>query len=93
MVEQKDELFQRLRDILLEKEHRDHQQLSQTVNELHQDINTRQRLEVKVDPIVDDKISYLKKNFPEIFGPAIARAVSVQIRESQDMMIDALYQS
>ncbi len=91
MVEQKDELFQRLRDILLEKEHRDHQQLSQTVNELHQDINTRQRLEVKVDPIVDDKISYLKKNFPEIFGPAIARAVSVQIRESQDMMIDALY--
>ncbi len=85
------ELFQQLRDILFEEEQREHKQLSQVVHELHEDFNTRQRLEVKVEPIVDDKLAYLKDHFPELFGPAIAEAVSVQIRESQDMMIDALY--
>ena len=85
------ELFQQLRELLFEDEQREHEQLAQVVQELHEDINTRQRLETKVDPIVEDKLTYLKEHFPELFGPAIARAVSVQIRESQDMMIDALY--
>ena len=58
---------------------------------MHEDINTRKRLETRVEPIVEDKLAYLKEHFPELFGPAIAKAVSVQIRESQDMMIDALY--
>ena len=84
-------MFQQLRDILFEEEQREHEQLSQVVQELHEDINTRQRLEVKVEPIVEDKLTYLKEHFPELFGPAIAKAISVQIRESQDTMIDALY--
>lgn len=85
------ELFQQLRDLLFEEEQREHQQLAQVVQELHEDINTRQRLETKVDPIVEDKLTYLKEHFPELFGPAIAEAVSIQIRESQDMMVEALY--
>lgn len=90
-MEERRELFQQLRDILFEEEQREHEQLSQVVHELHEDINTRRRLETKVEPIVEDKLTYLKEHFPELFGPAIAQAVSVQIRESQDMMIDALY--
>lgn len=90
-MEERRELFQQLRDILFEEEQREHEQLSQVVQELHEDINTRRRLETKVEPIVEDKLTYLKEHFPELFGPAIAQAVSVQIRESQDMMIDALY--
>lgn len=85
------ELFQQLRSILFEEEQREHEQLSQVVQELHEDINTRRRLETKVEPIVEDKLTYLKEHFPELFGPAIAKAISVQIRESQDTMIDALY--
>ena len=85
------ELFQQLRDILFEEEIKEHEQLAQAVQELHEDINTRQRLEVKVDPIVEDKLTYLKEHFPELFGPAIAETIAVQVRESQDTIIDALY--
>ena len=61
------------------------------VQELHEDINTRKRLETKVEPIVEDKFTYLKEHFPELFGPAIAEAINVQVRESQNSIIDALY--
>ena len=90
-MEEQRELFQQLREILFEEEQREHKQLSQVVQELHEDINTRQRLETKVDPIVEDKFTYLKEHFPELFGPAIAEAITVQIRESQDTIIEALY--
>ena len=91
MKTEEGELFQQLRDLLFEEEQREHKQLAQVVQELHEDINTRQRLETKVDPIVEDKFAYLKEHFPELFGPAIADAISIQIRESQDTMIEALY--
>ena len=90
-MEEQRELFQQLRSILFEDEQREHNQLSQVVHELHEDINTRKRLETKVEPIVEDKFTYLKEHFPELFGPAIAEAITVQIRESQDTIIDALY--
>ncbi len=91
MKTEEGELFQQLRDLLFEEEQREHEQLAQVVHELHEDINTRQRLETKVDPIVEDKFAYLKEHFPELFGPDIADAIAIQIRESQDAMVEALY--
>ena len=83
--------FEQLRKLLLEEEQRDHQQLSRQVVELREDINTRHRLQKKVDPIIDDKLSYVREHFPELFGPALTQAIKRQIRESRDEVIDALY--
>jgi hypothetical protein len=85
------ELFRKLRDILFEDEIKEHNQLAQAVQELHEDINTRQRLQTKVEPIVEDKLTYLKEHFPELFGPVIAEALAVQIKDSKEAIIDALY--
>ena len=90
-MDEQRELFQQLRDILFEEEQREQEQLSQVVRELHEDINTRERLETKVEPIVEDKFAYMKEHFPELFGPAIAEAIAVQVRESRHTIIDALY--
>ncbi|MEM9833988.1 MAG: hypothetical protein AAF944_25375 [Bacteroidota bacterium] len=83
--------FEQLRKLLLEDEQRDHEQLSRQVIELSEDINTRQRLQQKVDPIIDDKLSYVREHFPELFGPVLTRAIKRQIRESRNEVIDALY--
>lgn len=83
--------FDRLRSLLLEDEQKEQQQLSEQVVELREDINTRQRLQQKVDPIIDDKLDYLRDHFPELFGSAITHTIKKQIRESRDEVIDALY--
>ncbi|WKN44759.1 hypothetical protein [Tunicatimonas pelagia] len=83
--------FEHLRKLLLEDEQREHKQLTQQVVELREDINTRQRLQQKVDPIIDDKLTYLREHFPELFGSVLTRAIKRQIQESRGEVIDALY--
>jgi hypothetical protein len=45
----------------------------------------------KVDPFVDAKIEDLRENFPAYFGDTITETIKVQIRESQDEVVEALY--
>nr|WKN38443.1 hypothetical protein K4G66_06975 [Tunicatimonas sp. TK19036] len=83
--------FDRLRSLLLEDDQKEHKQLVQQVVELRDDINTRQKLQQKVDPIIDEKLSYVREHFPELFGSALTQAIKQQIRDSRDEVIDALY--
>lgn len=83
--------FEYLRELLLGDDQKDRKQLEQQVVELREDFNTRQRLQQKIDPIIEDKLDYMRQHFPEMFGPALTLAIKHQIRESQDEMIDALY--
>ncbi|MEM9672542.1 MAG: hypothetical protein AAF992_08100 [Bacteroidota bacterium] len=83
--------FEQLRKLLLEDEQKEQKQLAQQVVELHDDINTRQRLQQKVDPIIDDKLNYLREHFPELFGSVLTQTIKRQIRESRGEVIDALY--
>ena len=83
--------FEYLRELLLGDDHKDREQLEKQVVELREDFNTRQRLQQKIDPIIEDKLDYMRKHFPEMFGPALTLAIKQQIRESQDEVIDALY--
>jgi hypothetical protein len=83
--------FEQLRKLLLEDEQKEQQQLAQQVVELRDDINTRHRLQQKVDPIIDEKLDYLRNHFPELFGSALTSAIKRQIRESRDEVVDALY--
>lgn len=83
--------FDRLRSLLLEDDQEEHKLLVRQVVELREDINTRQRLQQKVDPIIDEKLNYVREHFPELYGPALTQAIKKQIRDSRDEVIDALY--
>lgn len=83
-VDNKDNRFELLKELLLFDDRKDFKALKQEILE-------REKLKVKVDPIVDDKIVDLKTNFTEHFGDKITESIKVQIKESQDEVVEALY--
>lgn len=84
-------MLQQLRKILLEEEEVKQKVLVQKVEQLNTEFNSKETLASKVEPIIEDKLSYLRRNFPELYGPAITEAIRIQIREAKDEVVDALY--
>ena len=83
--------FDKLREILLEKDWEEREEFAQKLNDLDDQLNSRNRLEEKIQPILDTERDNLKYKFPELFGPQITESISKQIRESQDEVVEALY--
>lgn len=83
--------FDKLREILLEKDWEERDQLAQKLTDLDNQLNTRNRLEAKLKPILDDEREGLRNNFPRLFGPQITESIKKQIKESQDEVVEALY--
>ena len=83
--------FDKLREILLEKDWEEREELAQKLVDLDDQLNSRNRLEEKIQPIFDDERKNLRDKFPELFGPQITATISKQIRESQDEVVEALY--
>ncbi|MEO9571627.1 MAG: cell envelope biogenesis protein OmpA [Polaribacter sp.] len=80
----KDNRFELLRDLLLADDR-------EKFDSLSQEIILREKLSKSVDPLIDEKILDLRKNFPEYFGDTITETIKVQIRDSQDEVVEALY--
>lgn len=76
--------FELLRELLLEDDRKKFTALSE-------EIILREKLSKRVEPLVDEKIEDLRKNFPEYFGDTITQTIKIQIRDSQDEVVDALY--
>ena len=83
-VDNKDNRFELLKELLLAEDRKDFKLLQEEILE-------RQKFKLKVDPVIDEKIEDLKLNFPEYFGDNITESIKVQIRESQDEVVEALY--
>jgi hemerythrin len=83
--------FNQLRKILLEQDEEERQELAQKLNDLDDQLNSREKLEVKLEPILKDQEVHLKKNFSHLFGPQITESISKQIKDSQDEVVEALY--
>ena len=83
-VNNKDNRFELLKELLLADDRKD-------FNVLREEFLEREKFRLKVDPVVDEKIKDLKNNFPEYFGDTITETIKVQIRESQDEVVEALY--
>lgn len=83
--------FDKLREILLEKDWEERDEFAQKLSDLDDQLNSRNRLEEKLQPILDDERENLRHRFPELFGPQITESISKQIRESQDEVVEALY--
>ena len=83
--------FKQLRKILLEQDWEERQELAQKLHDLHDQLNSRERLETKVNPILQDQESRFQNNFPKLFGPQITETIKTQIKDSQDEVVEALY--
>jgi len=57
---------------------------------ISEEINDEARLEQKVQPILEKRIAELQADFPDQFGPVITEALKVQIKESQEEVIEVL---
>lgn len=80
----KDNRFELLRELLLEDDRERFTALSEEIIE-------KEKLSKRVLPLIDDKIEDLRANFPEYFGDTITQTLKVQIRDSQDEVVEALY--
>ncbi|QTD38061.1 cell envelope biogenesis protein OmpA [Polaribacter batillariae] len=80
----KDNRFELLRELLLEEDREKFVTLSQ-------EIIQKEKFSRRVKPLVDEKIEDLRENFPEYFGGTITETIKVQIRDSQDEVVEALY--
>ena len=81
-----DELFlmERLRSILLKEDRED-------LNQLRDTLENAELLSSKVTPIIEERIDFLKKNFPKEFQTAVSDIVDKRIKSSQNELLDALY--
>lgn len=83
--------FNQLRKILLEQDREEREELAQKLTELDEQLNQKEKLELKVDPILNDYEQRLKSKFSHLFGPQITESISKQIKESQDEVVEVLY--
>ncbi len=80
-----------LKDILLDEERISRNELGERVDVLDEQLNDTDELRKKLKPILVDQVTYLRKNFPNLFGEVMVDSIKTQIRDSQDEMVDALY--
>ncbi|WP_166381875.1 MULTISPECIES: cell envelope biogenesis protein OmpA [unclassified Polaribacter] len=80
----KDNRFELLRDLLLADDR-------EKFDSLSEEIILREKLSKRVAPLVDEKIADLRNNFSRDFGDTITETIKVQIRDSQDEVVEALY--
>ena len=80
-----------LKDLLLEEERTSRNELGERVDVLDGQLNNTDELRKKLKPILVDQVTYLRKNFPNLFGEVMVDSIKTQIKDSQDEMVDALY--
>ena len=79
-----DNRFELLKELLLEDDRKN-------INILKQEILQYEKFKEEVSPLIDGKIEELKVKFPDLFGDTITETIKVQIRDSQDEVVEALY--
>lgn len=81
----------KLKNLLLDEDREAHKEVIAKIDEINEFLNTRSELALKIDPLIDSKISDFQESIPEKLGPSITLALKKQIGEAQDEIIDILY--
>lgn len=76
--------FELLKELLLTEDRKNFESLSAKYLE-------KEQLKNVVQPVLDERVKDLKDNFSQHFGEEVTSAIKVQIRESQDEVVEALY--
>jgi hypothetical protein len=77
-------LMSQLKDILLRDDR-------STLLELQRTLNERELLEKKINPILEDHLEFLRKNFPREYAQIVNKMVEQKIKSSQAEIVDAIY--
>ena len=85
------EAFEHLSRILLETDRQDREGLRLEIEALKAKVDDPEAFSKMVVPIIAEQIEVLRKSFPEMFGPVITESIKVQIANSQDEVVTALY--
>jgi len=83
-VGDEEELFRQLKNILLKEERAEIQKVQET-------IYNEENLSKEISPIVEERIEFLKKNFPEEFKVVVDQMMVEKIRDSKDEIVNAIY--
>ena len=78
------QLMSQLKDILLRDDR-------STLQELQRTLNERVLLEQKINPILEDHLEFLRKNFPKEYTKIVNRMVEQKIKASQTEIVEAIY--
>jgi len=96
-MQKSETLFSRVKQAIFQDEQESLNKFSHLLDEMNSDMHD---LKVQVgknvskeelEPYFDDKLKYMQHNFPDLFGEFVTKAIKVQIKESQNEVIDALY--
>ena len=85
------EAFERLSQILLSSDRIEVEELRKELISLKHQLQDEDKFASIVKPVFDDRVEELKKDFPDMFGPLITKAITIQIKESKDEVVNALY--
>lgn len=80
-----------LKDLLLTDERAYAESIHSKIKVLEDIINKQKKLSNKVDPIIDKKLDEFIEEIPGTLGPTITKALSEQIKNSKDQVVEALY--
>ncbi len=75
----------------LEEKGIDQDTFDKKVQDITKELDSNIDLKINSDVVLNDRINYLKKNFTELFGPTLSSALKIQIEESRDDVVNALY--
>jgi hypothetical protein len=88
---QDQQAYKALLDLLLAEEREKVQQLKEELNSWQKNSITQDGLKLALQPEIESFVVDFKATFPEMFGPVITQAIKIQIRDSQDEVVKALY--
>lgn len=86
-----EEILRELKILLMEEEIVSQQAILDELTQLKNLILDKEQFGDHLEPYLENKIIYLRENFPSLFGKAMSEAIKIQVRDSQDEIIDALY--
>lgn len=90
MINQDDKL-DLLRTLLLTDDRILAESISNKVSILEETIKKREKLSEKVSPIIKEELESFALNIPKQLGPVITETLKIQIAESKDEVVEALY--
>lgn len=96
------EKLKALRELLFEEERKQQETLNEKITherknltekivELDKEVHDPEVFKAQVEPLIDHKINSFVEEMPQRLGPTITETLKIQIRESQDEVVEALY--
>ncbi len=79
-----DRMLAQLRDILLTDDRAEHERLRALLHD-------RERLAEHIRPILEERLDFLRQNFPKEYKKSVARIVDERIKSSQGEIVDVLF--